>query len=364
MATRRPAARLASTTSRALSTSCSGSSVSLHFESHADARDRLCGNAFAPPGEAEPFGRRGLYADLVNAQTCDFGDSRAHGRPMRTDLGRFGDDRAVDVIDHRTPGAKQFDGVCQEQRGGAPFHCGSDGGKCSPMSPRPAAPSSASVIAWRTTSASLCPASPRLMRHLHAAEHDRTLAGESMNVEAHAGARDQASGEPLLGALEIGGRVSFSSAGSPSTAATLHSGCTNHRGLVGRGGARPRLIGRPSALEAKCLGVWTRTRPCDRRARRASRRPAPAYRRPAARARRLRKIRAGEQPIDDARGQKGRAASGPARHRRRSRPSPAAPNPRVRRRPDELTTSKPARASAACSCCPSPITTRVDCTAG
>src|SRR5258708_3104367 len=42
----------------------------------------------------------------------------------------------------------------------APFHLGSVSGKCVPMSPRPAAPSSASQSAWATTSPSECPTGP------------------------------------------------------------------------------------------------------------------------------------------------------------------------------------------------------------
>ena len=61
-------------------------------------------------------------------------------------------------------------------------------------------------MAWRTTSASLWPASPRLMRDFDPAEHDRAFAGKGVDVEPHAGARDQASGEPLLGAVEVGGQ--------------------------------------------------------------------------------------------------------------------------------------------------------------
>src|SRR5690606_25845209 len=43
----------------------------------------------------------------------------------------------------------------------APARAGSVSGKCWPMSPSPAAPRRASVTAWATTSASLCPARPR-----------------------------------------------------------------------------------------------------------------------------------------------------------------------------------------------------------
>ena len=48
------------------------------------------------------------------------------------------------------------------------------------------------------------------------------VAGEGVDVEAHAGARTQAAREPLLGAARNPPAVvSFSSAGSPSTAATF-----------------------------------------------------------------------------------------------------------------------------------------------
>src|SRR6266545_478120 len=43
----------------------------------------------------------------------------------------------------------------------APRHCGSLGGKCTPMSPSASAPRIASTRAWRTTSASECPDNPR-----------------------------------------------------------------------------------------------------------------------------------------------------------------------------------------------------------
>ena len=56
---------------------------------------------------------------------------------------------------------------------------------------------------------------PAGVRHRDTAQHHRAFAGESVDVKAHAGARDQAAGQPMLGAIEVGWRVSFSSAGSP-----------------------------------------------------------------------------------------------------------------------------------------------------
>ena len=50
----------------------------------------------------------------------------------------------------------------------SPSHCGSVSGKCSPMSPRAAAPSRASATACSTTSASECPSRPRSVVDPHA----------------------------------------------------------------------------------------------------------------------------------------------------------------------------------------------------
>ena len=48
----------------------------------------------------------------------------------------------------RPPAARTIAAACStKMRDGAPFHCGSDGGKCVPMSPAPQVASSASVSA-------------------------------------------------------------------------------------------------------------------------------------------------------------------------------------------------------------------------
>ena len=61
----------------------------------------------------------------------------------------------------------------------APRNCGSVSGKCRPMSPRPAAPSSASVMACSSTSASEWPSRPGRVRHLDAAEDQLAAGGTS-----------------------------------------------------------------------------------------------------------------------------------------------------------------------------------------
>ena len=68
-------------------------------------------------------------------------------------------------------------------------------GKCWPMSPSPAAPSSASIIAWASTSASEWPARPRLgLGYLDAAEHEPAALLQPVRVPADAGALAHPSG--------------------------------------------------------------------------------------------------------------------------------------------------------------------------
>src|ERR1700749_807733 len=63
-------------------------------------RGALCGDAFAPAGEAQPFGRGRLDADLVGPEAGDLGDARDHGGAVRADLGPFADDGDVEVGHH------------------------------------------------------------------------------------------------------------------------------------------------------------------------------------------------------------------------------------------------------------------------
>ena len=71
----------------------------------------------------------------------DGGDAAAHGRAVRADLRLLADDRAIDMVDGAAARADELGRVARNRSDAAPFHCGSLGGKCSPMSPSPAAPS-------------------------------------------------------------------------------------------------------------------------------------------------------------------------------------------------------------------------------
>ena len=117
---------------------------------------------------------------------------------MRSDLRLLGDDRDVNMIDDP---AKVADQVCrmlekQLRCGSLPLRIGRR--KVLPDVPRLAAPSSASVIEWSATSASLCPDRPATVRNGDAAEHDGTVAFERVDVEAEAGSRYEAGRQKRL----------------------------------------------------------------------------------------------------------------------------------------------------------------------
>src|SRR5271156_5575438 len=80
----------------------------------------LCGNAFAPAGEAEPFGRGRLDADLVGPEASDLGDARDHRRTMRADLGALAGNRDVEMRDHAAALGDGVYRVLEEERAVAP----------------------------------------------------------------------------------------------------------------------------------------------------------------------------------------------------------------------------------------------------
>jgi len=91
-------------------------------------------------------------------------------------------------------------GMRQEAAESAPRHCGSDGGKCSPISPAPIAPRMASVSACSPTSASECPIKPTIMRTLTPHSINMVAGAEPVHIEAGADPRlalSKASARPL-----------------------------------------------------------------------------------------------------------------------------------------------------------------------
>jgi len=84
-----------------------------------------------------------------------------HTRDVRAQPGGLGHDRRVHVVRPQPLGGQQAHTRSSSSRLEIPIISGRPVPKCVPMSPRAAAPSSASRTAWVSTSASESPSSPR-----------------------------------------------------------------------------------------------------------------------------------------------------------------------------------------------------------
>ena len=75
-----------------------------------------------------------------------------------------------------------------------------------------------------------------------------------MDVEAHAGARREAAGEPALRAVEVRLAGQFLERGVAFDSCDFHARCADDRGFIGRGGTGPALVSGFEVGEAECLG--------------------------------------------------------------------------------------------------------------
>ncbi len=261
-ATRRPAARFASITWRALSTSSAGRTIvagvghSILREPH--GRDGLRRDAFAAAGEAEPLGRRRLDANPRLRQP-------QQARSASRIASRYGPIRGASQMmvtstwSIRPPACSTRSRACSRNSDeAAPRHCGSDGGKWSPISPAPSAPRIASVSAWRTTSASLWPVRPLSCGMRTPPSHSASPGREGVDVEAEADARGSA------GRLRRGGNRPRRSASRAPDRLRRARRRGRPRGRSGRRRSprrRARRRGRARiASKRKACGVCTRTR--------------------------------------------------------------------------------------------------------
>ena len=104
------------------------------------------------------------------------------------------------------------------------------------MSPADAAPRIASVTAWQTASASECPCSPLSNGIAHAAENQRPVRHETMQVVAIADSHDgraRRSDEPL-GQFQVVWRRDLQVAHVPVDDVDAMTGLLREHGLVGR----------------------------------------------------------------------------------------------------------------------------------
>jgi hypothetical protein len=88
------------------------------------------------------------------------------------------------------------------------------------------------------------PGKTAAVRHLDAAEHDRSFTGEGMDVEAHARSRRKPASEPLLGAVEVRRESQLFERGVAFDRRNLHAGGAKDGRFIGGRGARPALIRR------------------------------------------------------------------------------------------------------------------------
>ena len=79
------------------------------------------GDAFAPPGEAEALGGRGLDGDATDVEASDLRDRLADDVAMRADLRRLADDRRVEMGDQPAAGGDARDSIFQEDVGRSAF---------------------------------------------------------------------------------------------------------------------------------------------------------------------------------------------------------------------------------------------------
>ena len=132
----------------------------------------------------------------------------------------------------------------------APRHCGSEGGKCLPMSPAPIVPSTASVSACSATSASEWPAERMVVRDRDAAQHHGVAGPEAMHVEAQRGA-----GLHRDAAREILGRRDLAVVLAAFDHHHLQSGALRDRGVIGQRGRLRRAERRRVAMRLQQRSV-------------------------------------------------------------------------------------------------------------
>src|SRR5579872_2919948 len=78
------------------------------------------------------------------------------------------------------------------------------------------------------------PGESSLVRDRNTAEHNRSFAREGVDIEAHSGARTQAAGEPLLGAVEISRDSEFLQRRIALYGRDLHPGRAHDGGFIAR----------------------------------------------------------------------------------------------------------------------------------
>ena len=128
-------------------------------------RDRQRGDALAAADEAHPLAGRRLDVDALGGEPERAGErARASRRGAAPSFGRSMHDASRRRCTTRQAALARRSATTSRSSSSesASRQRSSVSGKCSPMSPSPAAPSSASITAWVSTSASEWPVEPAL----------------------------------------------------------------------------------------------------------------------------------------------------------------------------------------------------------
>ena len=194
-----------------------------------------------------------LTLTAVDRKAEDGGDPGAHRRAVRADLGRFADDRTIDMVDDRSalrgPARRHGRGNWSDA---APFHCGS---RRREMLADVAEPGGAEQGVGDRVEHDVgvaVPGQAAIVRDFDPAEHDRARRRQRHGRRSPMPVRlTMRAGQPLLGAGEVGGGgQSCRASRSPSTAATFSPAATQDRAFVGR-----RAPGHFAIRVAQSLGV-------------------------------------------------------------------------------------------------------------
>src|SRR5882762_6677450 len=128
----------------------------------ADGGARGGGDAFSPARETKPFAGGGFHRDAGDVEPGDLGDTFTHGIAQRPDFRSFANHRHLEIRDPSPRAVTRSTAYFRKRSDAAPFHLGSLGGKCEPISPSASAPRMASTSACRPTSPSEWARKPRL----------------------------------------------------------------------------------------------------------------------------------------------------------------------------------------------------------
>ena len=153
----------------------------------------MCGDGFAASHRVYTFIGFGFEMNFFDGELKRFCQHFSHLGKMRPQLRPFRESPQHRYVRSQISFRRAILRACsRNKRLFAPFHLGSLSGKCVPMSPSPAAPSSASTIAWATTSPSEWPTGTFIEGNLHPSNDQLASFGQPMKIVSNPAAHAHA----------------------------------------------------------------------------------------------------------------------------------------------------------------------------